>query len=70
MKNNLFMNLFHSENCKLCDHSCCFVEKTVADCKLEGTKEELRKTKEELFKLSLQKTSLVRPDQESVINGS
>lgn len=55
------MNLFHSENCKLCDHSCWFVEKAIAVCKLEETEEELRKIKEE--------TSLVRPDQESVING-
>ena len=61
MINKHLMNLFHSENCKLCDHSCWFVEKAIAVCKLEETEEELRKIKEE--------TSLVRPDQESVING-
>lgn len=75
------MNLFHSENCKLCDyssyfvdlfycspkegkggadflsestcklydHSCYFVEKAVGGYKLEGTKEERGKTKEELL---------------------
>ena len=33
----------------MCDHSCCFVEKAIGDCKLEETKEEVRKTKEELL---------------------
>ena len=33
----------------MCDQSCCFVEKAIGDCKLEETKEELRKTKKELL---------------------
>ena len=33
----------------MCDYSCCFVEKAIGDCKLEETKEELRKTEKELL---------------------
>lgn len=41
---------FLSEStCKLCDHSCYFVEKAVGGCKLGETKEERGKTKEELL---------------------
>lgn len=25
----------HSENCKLCDYSCCFVEKAIGDCEVD-----------------------------------